>query len=159
VLSERYAFAPQTFANAAAGLRNMAWRTSLRRCSCEQCSAETSIQYFIFEAVKMILEQTSPFSAEEAATEIHREISTRKQFKKQSRASRKHWLALENAILAVENSSVHAGARPFMIASAFLEALKTARPVINPLLGALERTAACSATTQSASWRNSDELP
>jgi hypothetical protein len=87
----------------------------------------------------MILEQTSPVSAEEAATETQREISTRKQFRDNWGASGKHWLALENAFLAVGNSSVHAAARPFKIASALLEALKTARPVINPLWGARKR--------------------
>jgi hypothetical protein len=135
VLSERYAFTPQTFANAAAGLPHMAWRTSMRRCSRAQCSVETSMNYFIFEAVKMILEQTSPASAEEAAREIHSEISKREQFEK----IREYWPALENAVLAVWSSSIHADARPYKIASSFLEALKAPRRMINPLLDALEK--------------------
>ena len=139
VLSERYAFNPQTFANAAAGLPQMGWRTSMRLCSRVQCSAETSINYFIFEAVKIVLEGASPASAEEAAGEIRRQISKRNRFEIVREYLGENWSALERAVLAVWNSSIHADARPYEIASRFLAALNAPRRVVNPLFDALEK--------------------
>ncbi len=139
VLSERYAFSPQTFANAAAGLPHMAWRTSMRRCSRVQCSAETSINHLIVEALKMILEGVSPTSAEEAASEIRRQVSKRNRFESVREYLAEDWPALEKAVLTVWNSSIQADARPYEIASLFLEALKAPRRVVNPLLDGLEK--------------------
>jgi chromosome segregation ATPase len=139
VLSERYAFSPQTFANAAAGLPHMAWRTSMRRCSRVQCSAKPSINHVFVEAVKMILEGASPTCAEEAAREIHREISKGNQFERVREYLGENWPALEHAVFAVWNSSSHADARPYEIASMFLGNLKAPRRAVNPLLDALEK--------------------
>ncbi len=139
VLSERYVFAPINFANAAAGLPQMGWRRSFLLCSREECSAATSINYLIFEAVKAILEGTSPTRAEEAASEIRRQISKRDRFESVREYVGEDWPALEHAILAVWNSSIHADARPYGIASMFLEALKAPRRVVNSLLDALEK--------------------
>jgi hypothetical protein len=139
VLSERYAFSPQTFANAAAGLPDMGWRTSMRRSSRVKCAAKTSINYLIFETVEIILEGADPMCAEEAASEILREISKRDRFESVREYLGENWPALEHAVLAVWNSSIHADARPYEIASKFLAALKAPRPVVNPLLDALEK--------------------
>ena len=139
VLSERYVFAPLNFANAAAGLPHMGWRRSFLLCSRVECSAKTSINYFLFDAVKIILEGASPTCAEEAASEIRRQISKRKQFEKIRGYVNHHWLALEHAVLAVWNSSIHADARPYEIASMFLEAVKAPSRVVNPLLDALDK--------------------
>jgi len=139
VLSERYIFAPLNFANAAAGLPHMGWRRSFLLCSREVCSAEMSINYFIFEAVKIILEGASPTCAEEAASEIRRQITKRNRFESVRDYLGENWPALEQAVLAVWNSSSHADARPYEIASMFLESLKVPRCVVNPLLDALEK--------------------
>ena len=138
MLSERYVFAPLNFANAAAGLPHMGWRRSFLLCSRVECSAKTSINYFIFDAVKIILEGASPTCAEEAASEIRRQISKRNRFESVREYLEENWPALEHAVLAVWNSSIHADARPYEIASMFLEALKAPRRVVNPLLDALE---------------------
>jgi hypothetical protein len=139
VLSERYAFSPLTFANAGAGLPHMVWRTSMRRCSRMQCSAKTSITYLIFEAVKIILEGAKPRCAEEAASEIRRQISKRNRFETVREYLGEDWPALEHAVLAAWNSSSQAHARPYEIASMFLETLKAPRRAANPLLDALEK--------------------
>jgi len=139
VLSERYVFAPLNFANAAAGLPHMGWRRSFLLCSREVCSAEMSINYFIFEAVKIIVEGASPTCAEEAANEIRRQITKRNRFESVREYLGENWTALEQAVLAVWNSSSHADARPYEIASMFLESLKVPRRVVNPLLDALEK--------------------
>jgi cellobiose-specific phosphotransferase system component IIA len=139
VLSERYVFAPLNFANAAAGLPHMGWRRSFLLCSRIECSAETSINYLIFEALNIILEAASPTRAEEAASEIRRQISKRNRFERVREYLGEEWPALERAVLAVWNSSIHAEARPYEIASMFLAALKAPRRVVNPLLDALEK--------------------
>src|SRR5882724_7572144 len=134
VLSERYVFTPLNFANAAAGLPHLGWRRSFLLCSRMECSAETSINYLIFEAVKIILEGASPTRAEEAASEIRRQISNRNQFESIREYLGEDWPALEHAVLAAWNSSIHVDARPYAIASMFLKALNAPRLVINPLL-------------------------
>jgi hypothetical protein len=139
VLSERYVFVPINFANAAAGLPHMGWRRSFLLCSRKECSAEPSINYLTFDAVKIILEGASPTRGEEAASEIRRQISKGGRFKSVREYLGEDWPALEQAVLAVWNSSVHAGARPYEIASRFLRALKAPRRVVNPLLDALEK--------------------
>jgi hypothetical protein len=139
VLSERYVFVPLNFANAAAGLPHMGWRRSFLLCSRTECFAKTSINYFIFEAVKLILERADPTCAEEAASEIRRQISKRNQFESVKEFIGEEWPALERAVLAVWNSSIHADSRPYKIASLFLEALKAPKRVVNPLLDAFER--------------------
>lgn len=139
VLSERYVFAPLNFAKAAAGLPHLGWRRSFLLCSRMECSAETSINYLIFEAVKIILEGASPTRAEEAASEIRRQISNRNQFESIREYLGEDWPALEHAVLAAWNSSIHVDARPYAIASMFLKALNAPRLVINPLLDALEK--------------------
>ena len=139
VLSERYVFVPVNFANAAAGLPHMGWRRSFLLCSRTECSAKTSINYFIFEAVKLILEGAKPASAEEAAGEIRRQISKRNQFETVKEFIGEDWPALERAVLAVWNSSIHADSRPYKITSLFLEALRAPKRVVNPLLDAFER--------------------
>lgn len=139
VLSERYVFAPINFANAAAGLPHMGWRRSFLLCSRKECSVEPSINYLIFDAVKIILEGASPTRGEEAASEIRRQISKGDRFKSVREYLGEDWPALEQAVLAGWNSSVHAGARPYEIASRFLGALKAPRRVVNPLLDALEK--------------------
>jgi len=139
VLSERYVFAPLNFANAAAGLPHMGWRRSFLLCSRTECSAETSINYFIFEAVKLILEGAKPRSAEEAASEIRRQISKRNQFESVKEFIGEDWPDLERAVLAVWNSSIHADSRPYKITSLFLEALRAPTRLVNPLLDAFER--------------------
>ena len=139
VLSERYVFAPLNFANAAAGLPHLGWRRSFLLCSRIECPAETSINYLIFEAVKIILEGAGPTGAEEAASEIRRQISKRNRFEGVREYLGQDWPALEQAVLAVWNSSIHADARPYEIASLFLAALKAPRSVVNPLLEALEK--------------------
>jgi hypothetical protein len=139
VLSERYVFVPVNFANAAAGLPHMGWRRSFLLCSRTECSAKTSINYFIFEAVKLILEGAKPASAEEAACEIRRQISKRSQFESSKEFIREDWPDLERAVLAVWNSSIHADSRPYRITSLFLEALRAPKRVVNPLLDAFER--------------------
>ena len=139
VLSERYVFAPVNFANAAAGLPHMGWRRSFLLCSRTECSAKTSINYFIFEAVKLILEGAKPASADEAASEIRRQISKRNQFETVKEFIGEDWPDLERAVLAVWNSSIHADSRPYKITSLFLEALRAPKRVVNPLLDAFER--------------------
>jgi hypothetical protein len=139
VLSERYVFAPINFANAAAGLPHLGWRRSFLLCSRIECSAETSINYLIFEAVKIILEGASPMRAEEAASEIRCQISKQNRFESVREYLGEDWPALERAVLAVWNSSIHADARPYEIVSIFLAALKAPRPVVNPLIDALEK--------------------
>ena len=139
VLSERYVFGPLNFANAAAGLPHLGWRRSFLLCSRIECSAETSINYLIFEAVKIILEGASPTCAEEAASEIRRQISKRNRFESVREYLGENWLALERAVLAVWNSSIHADARPYEIVSIFLAGLKAPKRVVNPLLEALEQ--------------------
>lgn len=138
VLSERYVFVPLNFANAAAGLPHMGWRRSFLLCSRTECSAKTSINYFILEAVKLILEGANPASAEEAASEIRRQISERNQFEDVKEFIGEDWPALERAVLAVWNSSIHADSRPYKIASLFLEALKAPKRVVDPLLDTFE---------------------
>jgi len=139
VLSERYAFSPQTFANAAAGLPHMAWRTSMRRCSRVQGSAETSLNHLIVEALEIILEGARPTSAEEAASEVRRQISTRKEFASLKEYLSEHWHALEDATRKVWNSPTHPKSRAFEITSLLLAALRTPRRATNPLLVALEK--------------------
>ena len=139
VLSERYVFVPINFANAAAGLPHMGWRRSFLLCSRKECSVEPSINYLIFDAVKVILEGASPTRGEEAASEIRRQISKGNRFESVREYVEEHLPALEHAVLAVWNSSVHAGARPYEIASRLLGALKAPRRVVNPLLDALEK--------------------
>jgi hypothetical protein len=139
VLSERYVFVPVNFANAAAGLPHMGWRRSFLLCSRTECSAKTSINYFIFEAVKLILEGAKPASAEEAASEIRRQTSKRHQFESVKEFIGEDWPDLERAVLAVWNSSIHADSRPYKITSLFLEALRAPKRVVNPLLDAFER--------------------
>jgi hypothetical protein len=139
VLSERYVFVPLNFANAAAGLPHMGWRRSFLLCSRTECSAKTSINYFIFEAVKSILEGANPACAEEAASEIRRQISKRNHFESVKEFIGEDWPALERAVLAVWNSSIHADSRPYKITSLFLEALRAPKRVVNPLLDAFER--------------------
>ena len=139
VLSERYTFSPQTFANAAAGLPEMGWRTSMRRCSREQCTGKTSINYLIFETVEIILEGARPRYAEEAAREIRRQISTRKEFASLNEYLSEHWDALEDAISKVWKSPAQPKSRPFQITSLFLQTLKATKWVVNPLLDALEK--------------------
>ena len=139
VLSERYVFAPINFANAAAGLPHMGWRRSFLLCSRKECSVEPSINYLIFDAVKIILEGASPTRGEEAASEIRRQISKGDRFESVRKYVEEDWPTLEHAVLAVWNSSVHSDARPYEIASRFLGALKAPRPVVNPLLDALEK--------------------
>ena len=78
-------------------------------------------------------------SAEEAASEIRREISKRDRFESVREYLREDWPALEHAVLAVWNTSVHADARPYEIAAMFLGTLKAPRRVVNPLLDALEK--------------------
>jgi hypothetical protein len=139
VLSERYVFTPLNFANAAAGLPHMGWRRSFLLCSRIECSAETSINYLIFEAVKIILEGASPTRAEEAANEIRRQISKPNRFESAREYLGENWPVLEHAVLAVWKSSMHADARPYEIASMFLATLNVPRRVVNPLLDALEK--------------------
>jgi len=139
VLSERYVFVPTNFANAAAGLPHMGWRRSFLLCSREECSVEPSINYLIFDAVKIILEGAKPTRGEEAASEIRRQISKGNRFKRVREYLGEDWPALVHAVLAVWNSSVHAGARPHEIASRILRAVKAPRRVVNPLLDALEK--------------------
>lgn len=138
VLSERYVFVPLNFANAAAGLPHMGWRRSFLLCSRTECSAKTSINYFIFEAVKLILEGAKPVSAEEAASEIRRQISKRNQFESAKEFIGEDWPELGRAVHAVWNSSIHADARLYKITSLFLEALRAPKRVVNPLLDAFE---------------------
>jgi len=139
VLSERYVFAPLNFANAAAGLPHMGWRRSFLLCLRVECSPATSINYLIFEAVKSILEGASPASPEDAASEIHRQISKRNRFESVREYLGEDWPALEQAVLAVWNSSIRADARPYKIVSMFLAVLKAPRSVVNPLLEELEK--------------------
>jgi hypothetical protein len=139
VLSERYVFTPLNFANAAAGLPHLGWRRSFLRCARMECSGKASINYLIFEAVKIILEGASPMRGDEAASEIRRQISKRHRFESVREFFGQDWPALERAVLAVWNSSIRAGARPYEIASMFIEALKAPRRAVNPLLDALER--------------------
>jgi hypothetical protein len=139
VLSERYVFAPLNFANAAAGLPHMGWRRSFLRCSRKECSVVLSINYLLFDAVKIILEGASPTRGEEAATEIRRQISKGNRFESVRDYLGEDWPALEHAVLAAWTSSVHASARPYEIASRFLGALKAPRRVVNPLLDVFEK--------------------
>lgn len=139
VLSERYVFAPLNFANAAAGLPHMGWRRSFLLCSRVAFSAETSINYLIFEAVRIIVDGARPTCAEEAASEIRRQIGKRNEFESIRQYVGQDWPALERAVIAVWNSSIHADARPYEIVSIFLAALKAPRRVGNPLLDALEK--------------------
>jgi len=139
VLSERYAFSPQTFANAAAGLPEMGWRTSMRRSSRAQCTAKTSINYLIVETVQIILEGARPTCAEEASNEIRRQISTRREFASLKECLSEHWHALEDAIRKVWNSPAQPKFRGFQITSLLLATLRTPRRATNPLLDALEK--------------------
>jgi hypothetical protein len=138
VLSDRYAFTPINFANAAAGLPQMGWRRSALLCSRIECFSMPSVNYLIFDAVRIILEEVSPASAEEAAREIRRQISKRSRFESIREFLGQDWPALERAVLAVWHSSIHAGVRPYRIASMFLDALKAPRNVVNPLLDKLQ---------------------
>ena len=139
VLSERYVFTPLNFANAAAGLPHIGWRRSILLCWRVRCSAEPSINYLIFDTVRIILEGASPTCAEEAASEIRRQICKGNQFERVREYLEEYGPALEQAVLTGWNSSVHADARPYEIASRFLGALKAPRRVVNPLLDALEK--------------------
>jgi hypothetical protein len=139
VLSERYAFTPLNFANAAAGLPQMSWRNSFKLCLGGPCSAETSVNCLIVEAVKTVLERACPTSADKAVDEIRRRISKEKQFEKVREYVGEHWSALNDAILAGWSSAGHADARPYHITSLFLAALKVPKRVVNPLLNALEK--------------------
>jgi len=139
VLSERYVFTPLNFANAAAGLPQMGWRRSFLLCARIERFAETSINYLIFDVVRVILEGVTPASAAEAAREIRGQISKGPRFESVREFLAQDWPALERAVLAVWNSSIHADARPYRIAALFLEALKAPRRVVNPLLDALEK--------------------
>jgi hypothetical protein len=139
VLSERYVFAPINFANAAAGLPHMGWSSSFLLCSRMECSAKPSINYLLFEAVKIILAGARPAYAEEAISEILRQTSKGSRFESVREYPGMDWLALEHAVLAVWKTSVPADARPYEIAAMFLRTLKAPRRAVNPLLDALER--------------------
>jgi hypothetical protein len=139
LLSERYVFTPLNVANAAAGLPHMSWRNSFRLCLRGACSPETSINYLIFEAVRMTLERTTPTSADEAVNEIRQQISKGRQFERVREYLGEHWPTLEDATFTGWSSAVHANARPYKITSLFLQALKEPKRVVNPLLEALEK--------------------
>jgi len=139
VLSQRYVFTPLNFANAAAGLPHMSWRNSFKLCLRGTCLPGTSINYLIFEAVKVALERAGPISADEAVNEIRRRISKGKQFEGVREYLGDHWPALEDAVLTGWSSAVHANARAYKITALFLGALKKPKPVVNPLLDALEK--------------------
>lgn len=138
VLSERYVFTPLNVANAAAGLPHMTWRNSFKRLR-GMSSAETSINYLIFEAVKIILERANPTSPGGATSAIRHQITRRKQFDRIREYLREHWPTLENAVLAGWSSAANANERPYKITSLFLGALKAPKQVVNPLLDALEK--------------------
>lgn len=138
VLSERYVLTPLNVANAAAGLPCMTWRNSFKRLR-GMPSAETSINYLIFEALKIILERANPISAKEAATEIRRQIAGRKQFERIREYLGEHWRALEDGVLAGWSSAANANERPYKITSLFLGPLKAPKRAVDPLLDALEK--------------------
>jgi hypothetical protein len=135
----RYAFTPENVANAAAGLPHLGCRRSFLLCSRVRYAAVSSINYIIFEVVSKILKKQNPRSAEEAAGEIRRQISTRKQFETLNEYLSEHWHLLENATRKVWNSPAHPKARAFQITSLFLATLRAPIQVTNPLLDALEK--------------------
>jgi len=137
VLSERYVFTPLNFANAAAGLPDMGWRRSFLLCSRLECSAKTSINYQILEAVRMALEGAPPTSADGAVIEIRRHINKGRQFESVREYLDGRWSTLEGAVLTGWSSGVHANARPYEITSRFLAALSAPKSVTNPLFDAL----------------------
>jgi hypothetical protein len=137
--SRKYAFTPENVANAAAGLPHLGCRRSFLLCSRVRYAAVSSINYIIFEVVSKILKKQNPRSAEEAAGEIRRQISTRKQFETLNEYLSEHWHLLENATRKVWNSPAHPKARAFQITSLFLATLRAPIQVTNPLLDALEK--------------------
>lgn len=137
--SRKYAFTPENVANAAAGLPQLGCRRSFLLCSRGKCTAKRSINYILFEAVSKILKKQDATSAEEATKEIRRQINTRKQFAILKEYLSEHWPALEEATHKVWSSPAHPKARPFQITSLFLATLRAPRPVIHPLLDALEK--------------------
>jgi hypothetical protein len=134
--SRKNAFTPENVANAAAGLPQLGCRRSFLLCSRVKYAAAPSINYIIFETLSKILKKQDARSAEEAAREIRRQITTRKQFASLKEFMSEHWPTLEDATRMVWNSSAHPRARAFQITSLFLAALKAPRPVTNPLLDA-----------------------
>ena len=139
VLSERYVFNPLNFANATAGLPFMSWRNSVRLCKSSPCLVAPSINYLIFEAVKLILEQARPTSAEEAFDEIQRQVTKKDQFKTQSEYLGERWPALKEAVRSAWGLAANPGVRPYEITSLFLRDVKSTQPSVNPLLDALEK--------------------
>jgi hypothetical protein len=93
----------------------------------------------IVEAVDIILERARPTCAEEAASEIRRQISTRKEFASLNECLSENWHALEDATRKVWNSPAHPKSRAFQITSFLLPTLRTPRRASNPLLDALEK--------------------
>lgn len=137
--SRKYAFTPENVSKAAAGLPDLGCRRSFLLCSRVKYAAVSSMNYMIFEVVSKILNKQNPRSAEEAAREIRRQISTRKQFATVKEYLSEHWHVLEHATHKVWNSPAHPKSRAFQITSLFLQTLKAPKRVVNPLLDTLEK--------------------
>jgi hypothetical protein len=135
----RCAFSPENVANATAGLPELGCRRSFLLCSRVKYIAEPSINYIIFEALNKILRRHSPKSPEEAASTVHREINTRKQFANVKEYVNEYWHVLEDATREVWTSTAHPHSRAFKIASLFLANLKAPRQVTNFLLDQMEK--------------------
>lgn len=121
--SRRYEMNPLNLANAVAGLPDMGWRQSMRRCSKKRADA---LDYQIFKAIRFIAINAKKNSAEVFVAEFRENVP---RLPSRYRAARdelaKQWLFLERALKLAFRSKPHPSAFPFEISKHYFKQIRS----------------------------------
>jgi hypothetical protein len=115
LLSSRYSFSPVNLANAIAGLPEMGWRQSAKRCSRHQARLQDGPLYWLFKLIRRAISE--PEVAGLSLREVVKAKIQKRKGKLDHRAleARRAWYHLYRAIDAVVEERHHPGALPYRI--------------------------------------------
>jgi hypothetical protein len=138
--SRRYALEPLTLANALAGLPDMGWRQSHKRCSAIPHSGLTNMSYLTFQLLERFCtfcaESGSPVSAEV----FRKRLKLRSSKHEEARQFlARNWYDLAIAIEKCQLSAIPLGELKFAITAAFLGRVAEPKDVIEQTLADSKR--------------------
>lgn len=118
VRSRRYSFAPINLANAMAGLPEMGWRQSAKRCGRHKRKHGDTTSYWLFKLVRTVVEQGVRGSNLKETVRLKLERQ-RDDSDYRVQEVRKNWYHLRRAFDIVSEQKHHPGALPYRIVAAY----------------------------------------
>lgn len=113
ILSRRYSFTPLNVANAMAGLPDMLWRQSSKRCAAMKCSIANGSSYQLFKMVRRANQSTS--SSQEVLDTIQKRLLNSRKNDYVAAELRKNWYFLCAAVSAAMGQKPHPHSVPYRI--------------------------------------------